>query len=61
VRQRVPIFTVKELMGHKDSSMTVRYAHLAAEAQREEIKEIEKLAKVVQKAKVVEFKPKAEG
>ncbi len=57
VMQGVPIFTVKELMGHKDLSMTMRYAHLAAEVQREAIQEIEKLARAVQKAEVVEFNP----
>ena len=29
---RVPIYTLKELMGHKILAMTERYAHLAAEA-----------------------------
>ncbi len=39
----VPIYTVKELMGHKTLAMTERYAHLAAEAQRKAVKEIEKV------------------
>jgi len=41
----VPIYTVKELMGHKTLAMTERYAHLAAEAQRQAVKEIEKVAR----------------
>ncbi|AEH45359.1 integrase family protein [Thermodesulfatator indicus DSM 15286] len=49
----VPIYTVKELMGHKTLAMTERYAHLAAEAQRQAIKEIEKVARQATSSKVV--------
>ncbi len=45
VMQGVPIYTVKELMGHKTLAMTERYAHLAAEAQKAAVKELEGILK----------------
>ncbi len=56
VMQGVPIYTVKELMGHKTLAMTERYAHLAAEAQRSAIKEFEQLVKTVSQSNVVSLK-----
>ena len=53
VMSGVPIYTVKELMGHKTLAMTERYAHLAAEAQREAVKEIEKVARRVARENVI--------
>jgi len=41
----VPIYTVKELMGHKTLAMTERYAHLASEAQRMAVKQLERVAR----------------
>jgi len=35
----------------------MRYAHLAAEVQREATQEIEKPARVAQKSEVIEFSP----
>jgi len=41
------IFTVKELMGHKDIKMTMRYSHLAPEHKKAAV---EMISKVVKKA-----------
>jgi len=38
--QGTPIYTIKELMGHKSLSMTERYSHLSPDAKREAIKEL---------------------
>ncbi|SFM99147.1 tyrosine-type recombinase/integrase [Thermodesulforhabdus norvegica] len=51
----VPIYTVKELMGHKTLAMTERYAHLAAEAQRKAVKELEKVAGRVNPDNAISF------
>ncbi len=56
VMQGVPIYTVKELMGHKTLTMTERYAHLAAETQKAAIKELEQLVNTVSKGNVVSLK-----
>ena len=54
VMSGVPIYTAKELLGHKTLAMTERYAHLAAEAQRQAIREIERVArKATSEEKVV--------
>lgn len=37
VMDGTPIFTVKELMGHVDINVTLRYAHLAPEAHRKDL------------------------
>jgi len=39
----VPIYTIKELMGHKTIAMTERYAHLIPDTEREAIKNIDKM------------------
>lgn len=39
-----PIFTVKELMGHKSLAMTERYAHLIPDHKREAVNSLVKLA-----------------
>ena len=44
--QGTPIYTIKELMGHKSLAMTERYAHLIPDAKREAV---EKLFKRVEK------------
>ncbi len=44
--QGTPIYTIKELMGHKSLAMTERYAHLIPDAKREAV---EKLFKRVKK------------
>jgi len=56
VMQGVPIYTVKELMGHKTLAMTERYAHLAAEAQRAAVKQLEQLVKAISQSNVVSLK-----
>ena len=38
VMSGVPLATVKEILRHKDYSMTLRYAHLSAEHTRAAIK-----------------------
>ena len=38
VQAGIDIYTVKELLGHKDLRMTVRYAHLFPEKLREAVK-----------------------
>lgn len=38
VQAGIDIYTVKELLGHKDLRMTVRYAHLSPEKLREAVK-----------------------
>ena len=42
VQAGIDIYTVKELLGHKDLRMTVRYCHLASENLREAIKVLDK-------------------
>ena len=37
----IPIYTVKELMRHKDFAMTMRYAHLSPDHKREAVKVLE--------------------
>ena len=61
VMSGVPIYTVKELMGHKTLAMTERYAHLAAEAKRQAIREIEKVARKVSTGKVVSLTERLGG
>ena len=39
--QGTPIFTIKELMGHKSIEMTMRYAHLIPDQKKEAVKELE--------------------
>ena len=39
----VPIYTIKELMGHKTLAMTERYSHLMPDIKREAIKNIDKM------------------
>ena len=43
VQQGVPIYTVQQLMGHKSISMTERYSHLSAEAQKKAVERIERM------------------
>ncbi|MBA2848668.1 tyrosine-type recombinase/integrase [Thermosulfuriphilus ammonigenes] len=61
VMNGTPLFTVKELLGHKTMLMTERYAHLAAEAQRQAIKEIERVALQAMTGKVVSYTEKLGG
>jgi integrase len=42
VQSGVPIFTVKELLGHKDLRMTTRYSHLSPENLREAVSVLDK-------------------
>ncbi len=39
----VPIYTIKELMGHKTIAMTERYAHLIPDTKRDAVKNIDKI------------------
>jgi len=59
--QGTPLFTIKELMGHKSLSMTERYAHLIPDHKRAAVKGLEdkfntsrenKEAKIMQLAKI---------
>jgi len=38
--QGTPIYTIKELMGHKTLSMTERYSHLSPDAKREAVEKL---------------------
>ncbi len=38
--QGTPIYTIKELMGHKSLSMTERYSHLSPDAKREAVEKL---------------------
>jgi len=40
--QGTPIYTIKELMGHKTLAMTERYSHLIPDTKREAVKKLEK-------------------
>ena len=42
VQAGIDIYTVKELLGHKDLKMTVRYCHLAPENLRDAVKVLDK-------------------
>jgi len=44
-----PIFTIKELLGHKNLAMTERYSHLSPGAKKEAVKEVEKAFKGLEK------------
>ncbi len=57
----VPIYTVKELMGHKTLAMTERYAHLANETKKQAIKEIEKIASSILSSKVIPLRSGSEA
>jgi integrase len=39
--------TVKELLGHKDISMTMRYAHLLSDHKQAAVKKLEKVPAIV--------------
>ena len=41
--QGTPIYTIKELLGHKTLAMTERYSHLLPGVKREAVKEVEKI------------------
>ena len=41
--QGTPIYTIKELMGHKSLAMTERYSHLAPDTKREAIKKLKQI------------------
>jgi integrase len=46
--QGIPLYTIKEIMGHHSITMTERYAHLMPSAMREALKTLEqKPSKVV--------------
>jgi site-specific recombinase XerD len=42
----VDLPTVKELLGHKDISMTMRYAHLSSDHKQAAVKKLEKVAAI---------------
>jgi site-specific recombinase XerD len=48
VQSGVPIQVVKELLGHKDLRMTVRYAHLAPENLRSAVNVLDENEKRLQ-------------
>jgi len=56
--QGTPILTIRELMGHKDIKMTMRYAHLLPDHKREAVL---KLAETHSREKVVALKSKKSG
>jgi len=41
VQAGTPLYTVKELLGHKSIAMTERYSHLAENTMREAVKKLE--------------------
>jgi integrase len=52
-----PIFTIKELLGHKDIKMTMRYSHLLPSTKREAVENVEKMFKEKStKGKTIPFK-----
>jgi site-specific recombinase XerD len=62
VMEGVDLYTLKELLGHKDLTMTQRYAHLAPDTLRGAVNVLEqalKPKKEKDKAKVVRIQQKA--
>jgi site-specific recombinase XerD len=58
----IDLYTVKELLGHKDLTMTQRYAHLAPDTLRGAVNVLEKALKPKEqksKAEVVPIQQKA--
>jgi integrase len=41
----VPILTIKDVLGHKDIRMTLRYAHLAPEQHTDAVRRLERFVK----------------
>ena len=54
--QGTPIYTIKELLGHKSLVMTERYSHLLPGVQREAVKGVEKMFKEKSEGKIIPFK-----
>jgi len=57
--QGTPIYTIKELLGHKSLVMTERYSHLLPGVQREAVKGVEKMFKGFEEKsedKIIPFK-----
>jgi len=56
VQSGVPLYTVKELLGHRTLAVTERYSHLAQENLREGIKVLDEIAaRVKTEEKVIQF------
>jgi len=54
--QGTPIYTIKELLGHKSLVMTERYSHLLPGVQRKAVEGVEKMFKEKSEGKTIPFK-----
>ena len=54
--QGTPIYTIKELLGHKSLVMTERYSHLLPGIQRKAVEGVEKMFKEKSEGKTIPFK-----